>query len=133
MDYSRGQGYNPSLWWLDVETTANNKYWTGNKSSNANVIEGAVAGLRSMGAFPGIYSTNLQWNQITGSSITFPNIPLWVPGAGYIDQGDPSAVQICADTAGSDYQPFAGGSIVLVQYGYGVNTGSPYDLDYACS
>jgi hypothetical protein len=85
----------------------------------------------------GIYSTNYQWTKITGSSVSFPNISLWVPGGGNISGGTYSAQSICAGTAGVSYSPFAGGNIVVVQYGYTGNgyTGpaSNYDQDYACT
>ncbi len=140
VSYSRNLGVASTLWWLDVEQ--DNPFWNGQSTtSNANVISGAVAGLRSMGVLPGIYSTAVQWGQITGNQLSFPNIPLWVPGAGNISGGTYSAQNFCAGTVpgnyGWEYAPFAGGKIVLVQYGYGGNgyTGpaSQYDQDYACT
>ena len=133
--WSRAQGVNPTLWWLDVEAPST---WWANQptSSNAAVISGAVQGLRASGVLAGIYSTALQWGEITGNSLSFPNIPLWVPGAGNVTASAYSATSFCAGTAGPYYQPFAGGKIVLVQYGYSANgytgTSSPYDQDYAC-
>ncbi len=135
VSYSRGLGVNSTLWWLDVEQPST--FWANQPTtSNANVVSGAVAGLRSMGVLPGIYSTALQWGEITGNQLSFPNIPLWVPGAGNISGGTYSANSFCAGSAGTDYAPFANGKIILVQYGYGGNgyTGaaSQYDQDYAC-
>jgi hypothetical protein len=138
--YSRSLGVNPTLWWLDVETTG---YWNPGgayASSNANVVSGAVAGLRASGVLAGIYSTAYQWNKITGSLINFPRIPLWVPGAGNIS-GPGNTAQTFCHTPQPLYEPFAQGSAVVVQYGYhwagspaGSYTGPPsvLDQDYAC-
>ena len=132
--YSRSLGFSPRLWWLDVETSSKSNWTT--ISSNGWVIQGALDGLRAAGVQPGIYATHLQWTTITGDTLQFPGLPLWVPGAGNISGGSVSAQNICSGTAGSYYTAFGGGKIVLVQYGYTGNgyTGpsSAYDLDYAC-
>jgi hypothetical protein len=140
--YSRSKGFNPSLWWLDVETDGGWNLSQSAQPANANVIAGAVGGLRSMGVVAGIYATAYQWGEITGNLISYPGILLWVPGAGNISGVGNTAVQFCAHPV-SSYEPFAGGSVVLVQYGYswpgGVPAGSYsgpaslYDRDYACS
>jgi hypothetical protein len=131
VNYSRTLGVNPSLWWLDVETDG---MWNGDQASNARVISGAVAGIQSVGAVPGVYSTAYQWGKIAGS-LTLPDIPLWVPGAGNISSGTFSAENFCS-TPMELYEPFAGGKVTLVQYGYAGNgySGPPsnYDLDFAC-
>ena len=136
VSWSRAQGVSPTLWWLDVESPST---WWANQptSSNDAVISGAMQGLRSSGVLAGIYSTAYQWGLITGNSLSFPNMPLWVPGAGDVGgSGTYSATSFCAGTAGNSYKAFADGKIVLVQYGYSANgyTGapSPYDQDYAC-
>ncbi len=130
--HSRSLGFSPTLWWLDVEFTG----WSVGSAytaSNAEVIKGAVAGLRATGVTPGIYSTSLQFGDIAGS-LTFPNIALWIPGAGNLSGPGYSAINYCTSPAWAPR--FAGGTVVLVQYGYGGSgyTGppSPYDLDYAC-
>ena len=133
--YARADGTNPSLWWLDVETGVG---WSGSsQSSNAQVVSGAIAGLRGADVVPGIYSTNLQWSKITGNLVSFPGIYLWIPGGGNTSGGTYSAQSICAGTAGSDYAAFAGGNVTVVQYGFDGNgyTGPPsqYLLDYACN
>ena len=135
VSYSRGKGFNPSMWWLDVETGGG---WNTSQSAqpaNADVIHGAVEGLRSMGVVPGIYATAYQWGVITGNLINYPGIALWVPGAGNVSGAGKSATSFCAGPV-SPFEPFAGGDTVLVQYGY-VGDGytgpaSNYDLDYAC-
>ncbi|HET6874057.1 MAG TPA: hypothetical protein VFH70_04725 [Acidimicrobiales bacterium] len=138
VNYSHGLGVNSSLWWLDVETAAKAGWSTASsaQANNSQVIAGAVAGLRSSGVIPGIYSTNYQWGLITGYHVSFPGIALWIPGAGNISGGTYSATSFCAGNAGNLYAPFAGGTPVLVQYGYVHNgyTGPalPWDQDYAC-
>ena len=140
VSYARSVGVNPTLWWLDVETDGEWSIGPAFSQSNSRVIVGAVAGLRSNGVLAGIYGTAYQWNLITGSSISFPHIPLWVAGAGNISGAGNTAVQFCAHPVNL-YEPFAGGTVVLVQYGYqwtgppaGSYTGpsSVYDKDYAC-
>jgi len=113
----------PNLWWLDVEAPSS---WPGGsqgQAENAQVITGAVQGLRSSGVIAGIYSTNYQWGLITGSTASFPGISLWVPGASNISTGTYSAQNFCDNSVpgsnGWEYSPFAGGKTVLVQYGYG--------------
>lgn len=135
--YSHSLGIDPTLWWLDVETSGSWNLSSAAYPSNGNVIAGAVAGLRASGVVPGIYSTAYQWSRITGNVINFPDISLWVPGGGNVSGGTYSAQNICTGSAGSLYSPFAGGQIAVVQYGYAGNgyTGpaSNYDQDYACS
>jgi hypothetical protein len=128
VNYARDSGTSPSQWWLDVETT--NSGWNlapSAQPANAQVIAGAVAGLQSKGVSPGIYSTHLQWGEITGYRVNFANIPLWVPGAGTLA----NAATFCT-SPDPDHAPFAGGHTVLVQYGYGVSPAPQFDQDYAC-
>ena len=140
VSYAHTYNTHPTLWWLDVEPKGGWGLSAGAQASNSRVIAGAVAGLRASGVSPGIYSTNYQWNEITGNRVSFPHIPLWVPGAGQLNSGPYSATSFCTippqpvDTSKpvSEYAPFAGGTTVLVQYGYGVNPQPPYDEDYAC-
>ena len=131
VDYARADGTNPRLWWLDVETTGG--VWnlsSAAQPANAQVIAGAVAGLRSRGVVAGIYSTHLQWGEITGFDVTFPHIPLWEAGAYAINSGPNSAYQMCV-SPDADHAPFAGGSTVVVQYGYD-DPNKQFDEDYAC-
>ena len=127
--YSHSQGISPSVWWLDVEVPGPGIYWSSDLTSNASVVRGAVAAVRSMGAQVGVYSTWYQWPRIVGS-LTFPGIPLWAAGADYVTGDQFSATSFCVSPA----QRFAGGIMTLVQYGW-VPGGqpSPYsDPDYAC-
>jgi hypothetical protein len=136
VNYSRNAGVNPNMWWLDVETSGGWDTSSSSWSANSADISGAVAGLRSMSVIPGIYGTALQWGEITGNQPTFPGIALWIPGAGNVSGASYSAQNFCTNPPSSYYQPYAGGTTVLVQYGYSGNgySGpySPYDQDYAC-
>jgi hypothetical protein len=88
----------PNVWWLDVEII--NSY------------------LQSVGT-PGIgfYSTQYQWNQITGGTSDFSAYPSWVAGASSAEQ----AVGICSAKG------FTGGRVALVQYPAG-----GFDADFLC-
>lgn len=103
-------------WWLDVET-ANS--WDGTGAANSADIQGGIDYLASRGvASIGVYSTQYQWNQITGG-YRIPN-PNWVAGAQSLQQ----AQQFCS--AGTSYS-FTGGPVTLTQYPSG-----NFDGDYAC-
>ena len=139
--YARADNTHPTLWWLDVEKSGGWALDPASQKTNSQVIAGAVAGLRASGVDPGIYATHLQWDQITGDNVSFPHIPLWIPGADNVSGDQYSATSFCSlppetvDTSHpiTEYSPFAGGTTVLVQYGYGASTSSIYDRDYACS
>jgi hypothetical protein len=108
-------------WWLDVETA---NTWSDDQSSNAAVVQGAAAFLKSAGVQSvGVYSSPRQWGEITGA-IT-PDSPLnqpfasllnWVARAHSVDE----APSYCSHT-------FTGGRVKLVQY-----PGDGFDADYAC-
>ncbi len=127
--YARSVGTNPALWWLDVESSGGWNLALSARAANGQVVAGAVAALQSEGVTPGIYSTNLQWGEITGYSVNFPHIYLWVPGAYEISTGSYNANSFCTSPL-PDYAPFAGGITVMVQYGY--DTPSLFDRDYVC-
>ena len=124
--YAHNDGTHPTLWWLDIETGGGWDQSPAGEQVNSRVIAGAVAGLRAASVIPGIYATNLQWREITGDDVSFPHIPLWVPGAA----GPAQAQQFCTNP-GPDYAPFAGGTTVLVQDSY-TNPQPTWDEDYAC-
>lgn len=131
ISYSRGLGISPTLWWLDVETPEGWNTSPAFYASNNAVIGGAMAGMRAEGVFAGIYATSYQWGLITGNQASYPGVPLWVPGGTTLSNDAASAQAICTGTVG-DHVPFAGGRIVMVQYGY-VNGGpTTFDPDYAC-
>jgi hypothetical protein len=104
-----------NAWWLDVET-ANS--WRSDVSLNVAALEGAVAYLQSVGAASvGFYSTQYQWNQITGGSRAFPANGSWVAGA-------TNARQAAANCTGAG---FTGGAIQLAQY-----VARGFDADIRC-
>lgn len=125
---SQAQG----VWWLDVET---GNTWNGDTWSNAADIQGSIDYLLAQHvAGVGVYSTQYQWNTITGGysasnassyaamwepEFTSPNgiagAPSWVAGA-----SSSNAPSFCASS-------FLGTSTWLAQY---ISGG--FDVDYAC-
>jgi hypothetical protein len=126
VQYAHDDNTHPTLWWLDVETGGGWDQSPAGQQINSRVIAGAVAGLRAASVTPGIYATHLQWGEITGNGVSFPHIPLWIPGAA----GTAQAQQFCTNP-GPFYAPFAGGVTVLVQDSY-TNPQPTWDEDYAC-
>jgi hypothetical protein len=105
----------PNVWWLDVEIINS---WRADTTLNVAVLKGAVAYLQSVGtAGIGFYSTQYQWNQITGGTSDFSAYPSWVAGANSAKQ----AVGICSAKG------FTGGRVALVQYPAG-----GFDADFLC-
>ena len=127
--YSRMQGIDPKMWWLDVE---GNSGWT-TAASNDQVLAGLLGGLKTMHTETGIYSTRYQWNLIT-AGMSIPGEREWVPGVGNPAGPGYTATSACADPAS---YTFGGGRLELVQFGYrgpfpGSYTGpTTYDQDYA--
>ena len=107
-------------WWLDVEPYN----WSGNLAENAQLVQGAITGLRAEGLNNvGIYSSPALWNAIVGSYQ--PAVPFWM--ADYLN--NPSGPASCAD-----YQRWVNmgkrlpsGGLQVVQYDSNV-----FDDDYAC-
>lgn len=59
------------VWWLDVETS--NTWQAGSAEAlarNTATLEGMTSHYKSKGAKVGVYSTNYQWGQIVGESVT---------------------------------------------------------------
>jgi len=115
-------------WWLDVETmnswrTIDDGVSTHTRESDVAAIAGEVDALRAIGVESvGIYSTGLQWNQITGGDrVTgdrFAGIPVWL--AGYGSKAD--AIGGCTDSS------FTDGPVQMTQY-----LGSDdFDADVVC-
>lgn len=104
-----------NTWWLDVET---GNSWRPNVSLNVAALQGAVAYLQSAGvADIGFYSTQQQWNQITGGTLAFATHPSWVAGATTSRQ----AKDNCTRSA------FTGGVVRLAQY-----FAKGFDADLRC-
>jgi hypothetical protein len=107
-----------SPWWFDVETSNS---WRSDVSLNIAVLQGGVAYLVAAGVAPsniGFYSTQYQWNQITGGSVAFAAYRSWVAGAS-------NARGASANCAGPG---FTGGGVALAQYVF-----AGFDADLLCS
>lgn len=115
---SLGLAASPSAapWWLDVETSNS---WRTNVALNVAALQGELAYLRDVAGVTriGFYSTQLQWNEITGGTRTFAAYPSWVAG-GVTLKG---ALDRCKRPA------FTGGSVVLAQYFF-----SGFDANVRC-
>ena len=105
----------PNVWWLDVETVNS---WRDDTSLNVAVLRGEVAYLLSADtAGIGFYSTQYQWNLITGGTTDFSAFQSWVAGVG----SGPKAATVCQGKG------FTGGPVTLVQYPSG-----GFDADLLC-
>jgi hypothetical protein len=103
-------------WWLDVETE--NSWRDGDLSLNVAALQGEVDYLRTAGVSRlGFYSTQQQWDQITGGSLAFNAYSSWFAGGGTLK----GAQSLCTRPA------FTGGSTVLAQY-----FASGFDADLRC-
>jgi len=115
---SLGLAASPSAarWWLDVETSNS---WRTATALNVAALQGELAYLRDVAGVTriGFYSTQLQWNEITGGTLTFAAYPSWVAG-GVTLKG---AQDRCKRPA------FTGGSVVLAQYFF-----SGFDANVRC-
>jgi hypothetical protein len=105
----------PNMWWLDVET---GNSWRTDVALNVAALQGAVAYLQSAGAAGiGFYSTQQQWNEITGGTLGFAAQPSWVAGARTTRQ----ASNNCRGSA------FTGGVVAVAQY-----FAKGFDADLRC-
>ncbi|KAF7631045.1 hypothetical protein Mgra_00008696 [Meloidogyne graminicola] len=62
--------------WIDVEGP---QYWPSNKINNVNFIQQLINELKLNKQKIGIYTSNSQWQPITGGSNKFNGYPLWYP------------------------------------------------------
>ena len=93
-----------NVWWLDVET---GNSWRSDVTLNVAALQGAVAYLQSAGVTQiGFYSTQSQWNQITGGTLVFGAHQSWVAGA--------TTARQARNTCGG--RAFTGGVVALAQY-----------------
>jgi hypothetical protein len=130
VQYADAQGASSDEWWLDVELpTASSidpsgsncdaaNFWVCDPKLNSLVIVSAVTALEQSGKHVGVYSTQGQWQAITGG-LTL-GLPIWIAGF------DNPPATYC-DPAGTAASWFALGSPQLVQ-------GLPgaYDPDTGC-
>lgn len=70
---ARSEGVRLHSLWLDVEI---GNHWAADAGSNRQVVRGAITALKGQGVSAGVYSTPLDWRQITrGASLT---VPIWM-------------------------------------------------------
>jgi hypothetical protein len=112
---TNGESLHASTWWLDVETMSN---WSDKPGLNARVVAGAIDYLRTTGHKIGVYSTRMQWYEITGGYAPGPEIGNWVAGADSIDD-----FGLCASNF------WAGATVWLIQY---LNWDRDLDEDRSC-
>ncbi len=109
-------------WWLDVE--APSRFWSTQLPENAQVVMGAILGLRAEGINNvGIYASPSVWNNVVGNYQ--PPVPYWM--AWYSGQGGPYNCDNAGQWTSSELLPT--GPVVMTQYSSNVNG---FDGDYAC-
>ena len=128
--YATSQGATSKQWWLDVElpsTTSINQpgancyvanFWVCDPKLNALTVVAAVAALKEQGKSVGVYSTQTQWDTITGGLPL--GLPIWIAGFDYAP-----ATYCTLANAGTYW--FALGRPSLVQ-----SLPTTYDPDTAC-
>ena len=129
--YANSQGATSANWWLDVElpdagsinsagsTCYQQNFWSCDPNANTSVILGAVAGLQAQGKQVGVYSTQSQWQAITGGLAL--GVPIWIAG------WNAPAATYCDPANSTDYW-FAMGIPDLVQ-----SPPTTYDPDTVCA
>jgi hypothetical protein len=110
-------------WWLDVEGAG--MYWSSNTAENAQMVGGAIAGLRAEGINNvGIYASPESWNGIVGPYQ--PAVPYWMA----LWLSPPSGPADCAQVPKMEANnKLPTGPVEVVQYSDNVNG---FDGDYAC-
>ena len=146
VSYAKSENAWAKRWWLDIENdqcasgewndAAAGEWWSCEQKLDDATIQGALDALRKDGLIPGVYSTALQWNAITGSyTPSGGTLPIWVAGAPWtsppypVSSGyeKPSALQAWC----TGQYDFGGGTVQMVQETPGSNN-YPYDPDFAC-
>ena len=128
--YADSEGATSRQWWLDVELPDSDSidptgakcyeanFWVCDPKLNSAVILGALTALREQGKAVGVYSTQTQWQAITGGLRL--GVPIWIAGYDY------PAPTYC-DPANAATYWFALGAPQLVQ-----SLPATYDPDTAC-
>ena len=112
----RSKGTHPRFLWVDIEHRVEQD-WSKNIPANVSLIQGELAGVRSLGVQVGLYSYPYGWNEITGGWRA--NLPQWVPIGGATTVG--ARLARCAQSG------FTSGPVVMVQ-----STAGPFDSDTVC-
>ncbi len=120
-------------WWLDVESYSipGIPSWTGNVAANADLVQGAIDGLRFAGLNNvGIYASPGLWPSLVGNYQ--PPVPYWAADW----EVNPSTT---CQNIHSQFPDLPSGPVALVQYGGGppdntINLGpsTNFDDDFAC-
>lgn len=130
VQYAASQGATSNNWWLDTEVPSAGSinppgancyvanFWVCDPKLNALTIVAAVAALKAQGKTVGDYSTQSQWQQITGGIPL--GLPIWIAGF------DSPAATYC-DPANAQSYWFAQGQPALVQ-----SLPTTFDPDTAC-
>jgi hypothetical protein len=130
--FAHSQGLFPTVWWLDVEAPCgfsggNAPLWRcggpQDLASNADVVQGALDGLRSSGLIAGIYSTFLQFPAAVGPAYS-PAVPIWIATV------PANTAEWAADCWNMNLR-FGGGKPSLIQWLGGFSP-TGFDQNYAC-
>lgn len=114
---ARSTGVGLHSLWLDVEI---GNHWAADAGANRQVVLGAITALQTQGVSPGVYSTPLDWRQIThGASLT---VPIWMA----VRDGRKIAAG-CASTG------FGGRTPDLIQAVFSAPDGHEVDGDLICT
>jgi peptidoglycan hydrolase-like protein with peptidoglycan-binding domain len=112
----RSKGTSPRFLWVDIEHRVEQD-WSKNIPANISLIQGEVAGLRSLGVQPGLYSYKYGWREITGDWQA--GLPQWVT----IGRSTSAAERV----ARCSQAGFTSGPVVMVQ-----STSGAFDFDSVC-
>jgi len=128
--YADSEGATSRQWWLDIELPTSTSidpsgadcyqanFWVCDPKLNSTAILGAVTALREQGKEVGVYSTQTQWQAITGGLPL--GVPIWIAGF------DNVAATYC-DPANAGTYWFAAGYPALVQ-----SLPATFDPDTSC-
>jgi hypothetical protein len=112
----RSKGTHPRFLWVDVEHRVEQD-WSKNIPANVSLIQGEIAGIRSLGVQPGLYSYTYGWREITGDWQA--GLPQWVTIG--------RSTSVAARVARCSRAGFTTGPVVMVQ-----STTGAFDMDTVC-
>jgi peptidoglycan hydrolase-like protein with peptidoglycan-binding domain len=112
----RSKGTHPRFLWVDVEHRSEQD-WSKNVPANVSLIKGEIAGIRSLGVQPGLYSYTYGWREITGDWQA--GLPQWVT----IGRSTSAAARVARCSRAG----FTTGPVVMVQ-----STTGAFDMDSVC-
>jgi peptidoglycan hydrolase-like protein with peptidoglycan-binding domain len=112
----RSKGTSPRFLWVDIEHRVEQD-WSKNIPANVSLIQGEIAGIRSLGVQPGVYSYTYGWREITGNWQA--GLPQWVT----IGRSTSAAARV----ARCSQAGFTSGPVVMVQ-----STTGALDSDTVC-